>query len=76
MGKACLKIINHTKDQVLNIQVHRDAAICAQGIVYESVLLGRVPKYSVNSTIHIVTNNQHGTQLTQLIREVENMLQM
>lgn len=34
MGKARSKMINHTEDDVLNIQVHGDAAICAQGIVY------------------------------------------
>lgn len=53
-------MINHTKDDVLNIQVHGDSAICAQGIVYETMLLGRVPKYTVNGTIHIITNNQLG----------------
>jgi 2-oxoglutarate dehydrogenase complex dehydrogenase (E1) component-like enzyme len=34
MGKARSKMINHTNDDVLNIQVHGDSAICAQGIVY------------------------------------------
>lgn len=34
MGKTRSKMINHTKDDVLNIQVHGDAAMCAQGIVY------------------------------------------
>lgn len=60
MGKARSKMINHQEDDVLNIQVHGDSAICAQGIVYESLLLGRVPKYSINGSIHIITNNQLG----------------
>jgi 2-oxoglutarate dehydrogenase complex dehydrogenase (E1) component-like enzyme len=60
MGKTRSKMVNHTKDDVLNVQVHGDAAFCAQGIVYESLLLGRVPNFSVNGTIHIITNNQIG----------------
>lgn len=60
MGKARSKMLNHSGDKVLNIQVHGDAAICAQGIVYESILLGKVPKFDVNGTIHIITNNQIG----------------
>ena len=34
MGKARSKQHFYGKDKVLNIQVHGDAAICAQGIVY------------------------------------------
>lgn len=60
MGKARSKMIHHSTDDVLNIQVHGDSAICAQGILYETMLLGRVPKYTVNGTIHIITNNQLG----------------
>lgn len=60
MGKARSKQVNHLDDKVLNIQVHGDAAICAQGIVYESLLLSRLQNYHVNGTIHIITNNQIG----------------
>lgn len=34
MGKARSKQHFHGLDKVLNIQVHGDAAICGQGIVY------------------------------------------
>ena len=44
----------------MNIQVHGDAAICAQGIVYESFCVGKVPKFDIDGTIHIITNNQLG----------------
>ena len=60
MGKTRSKQLQHGKEKVLNIQVHGDAAICAQGIVYESLLLGKVPKYDIDGTIHIITNNQLG----------------
>jgi len=60
MGKARSKIHLYGRDKVLNIQVHGDAAICAQGIVYESLCLGKVPKFDIDGTIHIITNNQIG----------------
>lgn len=60
MGKARSKQHFHGKDKVLNIQVHGDAAICAQGIVYESLCLGKVPKFDILGTIHLITNNQLG----------------
>lgn len=60
MGKARSKMYGQVGDSVLNIQVHGDAAICGQGIVYESMLLGRVPKFDIHGTIHIITNNQIG----------------
>lgn len=44
----------------MNIQVHGDAAFCAQGIVYESLCLGKTPKFDVGGTIHLITNNQIG----------------
>jgi probable 2-oxoglutarate dehydrogenase E1 component DHKTD1 len=60
MGKTKSKQHFHGFDKVLNIQVHGDSAICGQGIVYESFVLGKVPKYDVGGTIHIITNNQLG----------------
>jgi len=60
MGKARSKQLFHGKEKVLNVQVHGDAAISAQGIVYESFCLGKVPKFDVDGTIHLVTNNQIG----------------
>ncbi len=44
----------------MNIQVHGDAAFSAQGIVYETLCLSKVPKFEIGGTIHIVTNNQIG----------------
>ena len=58
MGKARSKQTFYGKEKVLNIQVHGDAAFCAQGIAYESLLLGKVPKFDIGGTIHIITNNQ------------------
>lgn len=60
MGKSRSKQHYYGNEKVMNIQVHGDAAICAQGIVYESMCLGKVPKFDVEGTIHIITNNQIG----------------
>jgi 2-oxoglutarate dehydrogenase complex dehydrogenase (E1) component-like enzyme len=45
MGKARAKLDGKTKEEVLNIQLHGDAAFSAQGVVYESFALGKVPKF-------------------------------
>src|SRR5690606_24478300 len=46
--------------EVLPILVHGDAAIAAQGIVYEVVQMARLEGYTTGGTIHIVVNNQIG----------------
>lgn len=59
MGKTRSKQ-HHTKKDVLNIQVHGDAAFSAQGIVFESLCLSKVPYYSIGGTVHMIVNNQIG----------------
>ncbi|MBO3099263.1 2-oxoglutarate dehydrogenase E1 component [Gelidibacter pelagius] len=46
--------------QVLPIIVHGDAAIAAQGLVYEVIQMVNLDGYKTNGTIHIVINNQIG----------------
>lgn len=60
LGKAYSKQQLHGKDSVINVQVHGDAAVCAQGIVFETQCLAKTPNFEVNGTIHIITNNQIG----------------
>lgn len=62
-GIARAKINNdYEGDQtkVLPILIHGDAAIAAQGIVYEVIQMERLDGYSTGGTIHIVINNQVG----------------
>lgn len=47
-------------DKILPIVIHGDAAVAAQGIVYETAQMSLLDAYSVGGTIHFVLNNQVG----------------
>ena len=49
---------DHSK--VLPILIHGDAAIAAQGVVYETVQMETLDGYATGGTLHIVINNQVG----------------
>ncbi len=48
------------EDSIVPVLVHGDAAIAAQGIVYEIIQMALLDGYRTGGTIHIVTNNQVG----------------
>lgn len=48
------------QDKIIPILIHGDAAIAAQGVVYEVVQMGKLEGYNTGGTIHFVINNQVG----------------
>ncbi|QNR25480.1 2-oxoglutarate dehydrogenase E1 component [Croceimicrobium hydrocarbonivorans] len=48
------------KDKVMPILIHGDAAVAAQGIVYEVLQMETLDGYHTGGTVHIVINNQVG----------------
>ena len=48
------------ESKILPILVHGDAAIAAQGVVYEVVQMAQLNGYKTGGTLHIVVNNQVG----------------
>ncbi|XP_031631638.1 probable 2-oxoglutarate dehydrogenase E1 component DHKTD1 homolog, mitochondrial [Contarinia nasturtii] len=45
---------------VINVQLHGDAAFSGQGINQEMLMMSRVPHFEVGGTIHMIINNQVG----------------
>ncbi len=49
-----------TEEMIAPILIHGDAAIAAQGVVYEVIQMSLLRAYRTGGTIHLVTNNQIG----------------
>ncbi|MFQ5485190.1 MAG: 2-oxoglutarate dehydrogenase E1 component [Desulfobacterales bacterium] len=70
-----------SRDQILPVLIHGDAAFAGQGIVSETLNMSQLDGYGCDGTIHIVINNQIGyttfpeeTRSTRYSTDVAKML--
>lgn len=54
------RLYGYDYKKVLPVLIHGDAALAAQGIVYETVQMSKLNGYQTGGTIHFVINNQVG----------------
>lgn len=44
--------------QYMAVLIHGDAAVCGQGVVYETFHLSELPAHTTHGNVHIIINNQ------------------
>lgn len=60
IARAKIDVKQLDENHILPIVIHGDAAIAAQGVVYEVIQMSQLDGYRTGGTIHIVINNQIG----------------
>jgi 2-oxoglutarate dehydrogenase E1 component len=62
MTRARIDNVNNdlNEGQITPIQIHGDASIAGQGVVYEVVQMSQLKGYKTGGSVHLVINNQVG----------------
>lgn len=60
ISRAKIDTYLNSEEKLVPVLIHGDAAIAAQGVVYEIVQMAGIDGYKTGGTIHIVVNNQVG----------------
>lgn len=60
IARAKIDQVLHDQDKICPILIHGDAAVAAQGVVYETIQMAQLDGYKAGGSIHIVVNNQIG----------------
>jgi 2-oxoglutarate dehydrogenase E1 component len=54
------RLEDKSQERAIPVIIHGDAAVTGQGVVYESMQMGKLDGYSTGGAVHIVVNNQIG----------------
>lgn len=46
------------KEQYMSLLIHGDGSFAGQGIVFETIMMSGLPKYTTGGTVHVIINNQ------------------
>ncbi|MEZ7886981.1 MAG: 2-oxoglutarate dehydrogenase E1 component [Flavobacteriales bacterium] len=60
LSRAIIDLDLKDENKIVPIQIHGDAAIAGQGVVYEVVQMAQLKGYRTGGTMHLVVNNQVG----------------
>lgn len=59
-AKQFLRNDETERKKIIPVLIHGDAAVCGQGVVYETLQLSQLNGYKTGGTLHFIINNQIG----------------
>lgn len=49
---------DQNKENYMSLLIHGDGSFAGQGIVFETIMMSGLPKYTTGGTVHVIINNQ------------------